>query len=145
MSLETENDVVNAVLETANFIPSTDNLLSGLEKLSTQTGTALTKILPMLGEKEKVIVEKLRPVLEKLKISDGIDFTTFIKQDLPILTEDTGNVLSIIKNLPKTSFAKNLDVEDLVVELSGVDASKLKDLKVAKFNLQNLSRGSSES
>lgn len=145
MSLETENDVVNAVLETANFIPSTDNLLSGLEKLSTQTGTALTKILPMLGEKEKVIVEKLRPVLEKLKISDGVDFTTFIKQDLPILTEDTGNVLSIIKNLPKTSFAKNLDVEDLVVELSGVDASKLKDLKVAKFNLQNLSRGSSES
>lgn len=145
MSLETENDVVNAVLETANFIPSTDNLLSGLEKLSTQTGTALTKILPMLGEKEKVIVEKLRPVLEKLKISDGVDFTTFIKQDLPILTEDTGNVLSIIKNLPKTSFAKNLDVEDLVVELSGVDASKLKDLKVVKFNLQNLSRGSSES
>lgn len=145
MSLETENDVVNAVLATANFIPSTDNLLSGLEKLSTQTGTALTKILPMLGEKEKVIVEKLRPVLEKLKISDGVDFTTFIKQDLPILTEDTGNVLSIIKNLPKTSFAKNLDVEDLVVELSGVDASKLKDLKVAKFNLQNLSRGSSES
>lgn len=145
MSLEIENDVVNAVLETANFIPSTDNLLSGLEKLSTQTGTALTKILPMLGEKEKVIVEKLRPVLEKLKISDGVDFTTFIKQDLPILTEDTGNVLSIIKNLPKTSFAKNLDVEDLVVELSGVDASKLKDLKVAKFNLQNLSRGSSES
>lgn len=145
MSWETENDVVNAVLETANFIPSTDNLLSGLEKLSTQTGAALTKILPMLGEKEKVIVEKLRPVLEKLKISDGVDFTTFVKQDLPILTEDTGDVLSIIKNLPKTSFAKNLDVEDLVVELSGVDASKLKDLKVAKFNLQNLSRGSSES
>lgn len=145
MSLETENDVVNAVLETANFIPSTDNLLSGLEKLSTQAGTALTKILPMLGEKDKVIVEKLRPILEKLKVSDGVDFTTFVKQDLPILTEDTGNVLSIIKNLPKTSFAKNLDVEDLVIELSGVDASKLKDLKVAKFNLQNLSRGSSES
>lgn len=144
MSLETENDVVNAVLETANFIPSTDSLLSGLEKLSTQTGAALTKILPMLGEKERAIVEKLRPVLEKLKISDGVDFTTFVKQDLPILTEDTGDVLSIIKNLPKTSFAKNLDVEDLVVELSGVDASKLKDLKVAKFNLQNLSRGSSE-
>lgn len=145
MSLENENDVVSAVLEAANFIPSTDNLLSGLEKLSTQTGSALAKILPMLGDKEKVIVEKLRPVLEKLKISDGVDFTTLIKHDLPILTEDTSDALSIIKNLPKTSFAKNLDVEDLVVELSGVDASKLKDLKVAKFNLQNLSRGSSES
>lgn len=139
MALENENEVVNTLLNVANFVPSTDGLLSGLEKLSTQTGAVLEKILPTLGDKEREAINKLQPILNKLKVSEGIDFTTFVKHDLPILTEDTSSVLAIVKNLPKTSFAKNVDIEDVVIELSGVDSSKLKDLKVAKFNLQSLS------